>query len=175
LDLTGRGIGGARLEIVEQPDAAATKETLSHTTTRSDGTFSFVVSGQKPSRAVVVRYFSHPGTRTPSASRKLRLQVRAASTFDLTLRGISVRYSGRLLTRPIPRGGKQIYIQGRAAGGAWQRFAVRWTDSKGRFSGRYRLRVRRPGVRLQFRVEIPKQKRYPYAPRVGRVVTRTVK
>jgi hypothetical protein len=172
---SGRGIGGARLEILEQPDATAAKETLSYTTTRSDGTFSFVASGKKPSRAVVVRYFNEAGARAPSASRRLRLKVRAASTFALTLRGISVRYSGRLLTRPIPRGGKQIYIQGRAAGGVWQRFAVRWTDSTGRFSGRYRLRVRRPGVRLQFRVEIPKQKRYPYAPRVGRVVTRTVK
>jgi hypothetical protein len=175
LDPTGRGIGGARLEIVEQPDAALAKETLSYTTTRSDGAFSFVASGKKPSRAIEVRYFNQAGAGTPIASRRLRLQVRAASTFALTLRGVSVRYSGRLLTRPIPRGGKQIYIQGRASGGAWQRFAVRWTDNKGRFSGRYRLRVRRPGVRLQFRVEIPKQKRYPYAPRLGRVVTRTVK
>jgi hypothetical protein len=175
LDPTSRGIDGARLEIVEQPDAAAAKETLSYTTTSSDGTFSFVASGKKPSRTIVVRYFNEVGAKAPSASRRLRLRVRAASTFKLTLRGISVRYSGRLLTRPVPRGGKQIYIQGRASGGAWQRFAVRWTDRKGRFSGLYRLRVRRPGVRLQFRVEIPKQKRYPYAPRVGRVVTRTVR
>jgi hypothetical protein len=52
LDTTGRGIGGARLEIVEQPEAAAAKEMLSYTTTRSDGTFSFVASGEKPSRTI---------------------------------------------------------------------------------------------------------------------------
>jgi hypothetical protein len=175
LDSLGRVIGGARLEIAEQPDMPGAQETLSHTTTRKDGTFSFVASGNKPSRSIVVRYVNQAGAGVPTASRRLHLRVRAASTFRLTLRGTAVRYKGRLLTYPQPRRGKKIYIQGRASGSAWQRFAVRWTDGKGRFSGRYRLRVRRPGVRLQFRVEIPKQKGYPYAPRVGHVITRTVR
>jgi hypothetical protein len=174
LDQAGRGIPGARLDIVEQPDVAAAKPMLSNATTRKNGAFSFVVSGTKPSRSIVVRYGKQVGN-APSSIRRLRLRVRAASTFALTLRGIVVRYNGRVLAGPIPRGGKKVYIQGRASGGAWRRFAARWTDRRGRFSGRYRLRVRRPGVKLQFRVEIPKQKRYAFAPQIGRVITRTVR
>jgi hypothetical protein len=75
----------------------------------------------------------------------------------------------------MPRGGKKIYIQGRARGGAWQRFAARRTNAAGRFAGRYRLRVRRPGIKLQFRVEIPRQKGYAYAAQVGSPVTKTVR
>jgi hypothetical protein len=101
--------------------------------------------------------------------------VRAASTLAITLRGITVTYAGRVIARPLPRSGKKIFIQGRAKGGVWQRFATRRTAASGRFAGRYRLRVRRPGVKLQFRVEVPRERGYPYVAHTGSPVTRTVR
>ena len=115
---------------------------------------------------------SAPAGGTP---RKLRLLVRAASTLGVTLRGVLVTYKGRVTAQPLPRAGKRIYLQGRAKGGVWQRFATRRTDASGRFAGRYRLRVRRPGVKLQFRVEIPRERGYPYVARTGLPTTRTVR
>ena len=171
-DASGHGIAGARIDIVERPATPFRRERRSRAVTDTDGTFSYVARGNGTSRAIEFR-LGDEGAMV-RASLKLRLRVRAASTFTVLLRGDVVHYSGLVLTRPIPKEGKQIFMQGRRAGGAWQRFAVRRTDKAGRFSGRYRLRVRRPGVRLQFRVEIPKQTGYPFVRRFGNVISRVV-
>jgi hypothetical protein len=172
-DPSGNPISGAVLGVVETPATSARTPRTASVTTGPDGTFRYSVSGRGPSRTVELSYAA-PGSTAP-VSRKLRLRVRAASSFNVSLRGIVLRYSGRVLTRPFPKAGKRVYIQGRSPGTAWQRFAVRRADRSGRFSGRYRLRVRRPGVRLQFRVEIPKESGYPYAARAGGVITRVVR
>lgn len=173
-DSAGNPIPRARITVVENPQGNRGKTRTAHVVTDAAGNFSYQLSGRRPSRTIDLRYHARAG-EAPSAARRLHLRVRAASTFRLSLRGVLVRYSGRVLSRPLPRRGKKIYIQGRAAGGSWQRFAQRRTDSKGRFAGRYRLRVRRPGVKLQFRVEVPKQSGYPFAARVGAVVSRVVR
>lgn len=172
VDLSGRGMGAARISITEK--VGAKRRSMRNVTTDGAGRFSYVATGNAPSRSIDIEYFARPTDSSPSATRRLRLRVRAASSFRVSLRGVLVRYSGKLKGRPIPRGGKRVFIQGRAAGGVWQRFAVRRTDNQGRFSGRYRLRVRRPGVRLQFRVEIPAESGYPYLARLGPAVTRVV-
>lgn len=173
VDVSGRGIGAARISITEK--VGTRRRRVRNATTDATGRFSYLPTGNGPSRSIDLEYFARPTDSSPLASRRLRLRVRASSSFRVSLRGVLVRYSGQLKGRPIPRGGKRVYVQGRAAGGAWQRFAVRRTDGQGRFSGRYRLRVRRPGVRLQFRVEIPAQPGYPYLARVGTAVTRVVR
>lgn len=172
-DASGHAIAGSRIDIVERPLTSLRSERWERAVTNTDGKFSYVASGNGPSRAI--RFLVNDRGTIVEASARLRLSVRAASTLKVSLRGIVVHYSGRVLTRPIPKGGKQIIMQGRRVGGSWQRFAVRRTDKKGRFSGRYRLRVRRPGVKLQFRVEIPKQTDYPFAGLVGKSITRAVR
>lgn len=173
VDVSGRGIGGVRISISEK---VGTKRRSARTaTTDTAGRFSYLATGKGPSRSIDVQYFARPTDASPLASRRLRLRVRASSSLRVSLHGVVVRYSGQVKGRPIPQDGKRIFIQGRAAGGVWQRFAVRRTDRRGRFSGRYRLRVRRPGVRLQFRVDIPAQSGYPYLARVGPAITRVVR
>jgi hypothetical protein len=174
-DPSGNPIAHARIAITERPSMTGRGRREMYTITGSDGKFSQVVSGAGPSRSIELRYFARAGDAMPSASLRLQIRVRASSTFKLSLHGVIVRYAGRVLTRPLPRGGKKVFIQGRAPGDAWRRFAVRRTDKAGRYSGRYRLRVRRPGVKLQFRVELPKQSGYPFAPRTGPIVTRVVR
>lgn len=172
-DSRGRPVANARIVSTEKFDSSS-RTLVRETKTGSTGRYSFRVSGRGPSRRIEINYPS--GSQSPSekTSQALRLRVRAASTFHVSLRGIRVSYSGRVLGAPIPRGGKQVFIQGRARGGAWQRFAARWSDASGRFFGTYRLRVRRPGVRLQFRAELPRQTGYPYTPHIGKPVTKTV-
>ena len=171
-DLSGQPIPFAHVAVV---DKRLTSGRPRIATTDVRGRFTYLASGRKPSRSIEFQYFARPDDSKPVASRRLKLRVRAGSLFKLALSGVVVRYSGRVISHPLPRGGKRVFVQGRAVGGVWQRFATRRTDSKGRFSGRYRLRVRRPGVKLQFRVEIPKQAGYPFAARKGPAVTRVVR
>lgn len=171
-DASGHAIANGRIEIVERPNRGSRSE-RSHTITDTNGAFSYVVSGDGPSRDIIFRFGDQ--SSVGKIALQLRLRVRAASTFRVSLRGAIVHYAGRVLTRPIPKGGKQVFIQGRRAGGAWQRFANHRTDRTGRFAGRYRLRVRHPGVKLQFRVEIPPQVDYPFARRFGKIWTRIVR
>lgn len=169
---SGNPIAGGRIAITEETRSSTRPFAQGSVTTAADGRFVYAASGRGPSRSIRLDHV-RPGGRV--LSRRLRLNVRAVGTLKVSLRGITVRYSGRVLSRPIPDRGKKIFIQGRAAGGAWQRFAARRADKSGRFSGRYRLRVRRPGVRLQFRVEIPKQVGYPFLAHIGTPVTRVVR
>ena len=53
-------------------------------------------------------------------------------------------------------------MEGRSPGSAWTQFKSLRTDSKGRFSGTYRLRVRRPGVVLKIRAVVPSENGYGY-------------
>lgn len=171
-DASGRPIAGADVDIVERPSTTLRSERRARVVTDGDGRFSYLASGEGTSRAIDLLFNDH-GTMV-KASPQLRLGVRAASTLNVALRGSIVHYFGRVVTRPIPKNGAQIFVQGRRVGGAWQRFAVRRTTRAGRFSGRYRLRVRRPGVKLQFRVEVPQQAGYPFVHRFGKSITRTV-
>lgn len=173
-DASGQAIPRARVAVLERPEYRMGKSTTAYVLTKKDGTFEFVTSRKRPSRVLDLHYYARSGDTSPVASRRLRVVVRAAGTLKVRLRGIRVRYYGRVLSRPLPRGGKRVYVQGRAAGGAWRRFAVHVTDRKGRFAGRYRLRVRRPGVQLQFRLEITKQTGYPFSRGLGRVVKQRV-
>ena len=171
----GQPISNARVEVIEEPVLRGSRPNVSSVITRPSGAFSYTVSARGMSRTLLVRYRPSLEDRSIAASKRLRVDVAAAASFRVVLRGVRVTYRGRLRSRPIPRAGKRIHVQGRAVGGAWTTFAIRRVDRRGRFSGSYRLRVRRPGVRLQFRVRIPKESGYPYAASAGRAVTRTVR
>lgn len=169
----GAPIAAARIDVAETIKGAKSS-TARNVMTAADGRFTFT-SSRRPSRVVRFAYRPALGRGTVTATRRLRIYVPAAASFRVRLRGTLVTYSGRLLTRPVPPRGKAIRVEGRAAGGAWTRFAMKRTNKSGRFSGRYRLRVRRPGVRLQFRLRIPTQAGYPYAAGTGHALTRTVR
>ncbi|MGK2937999.1 MAG: hypothetical protein ACSLFR_09400 [Solirubrobacteraceae bacterium] len=106
---------------------------------------------------------------------KLTLKVRAVVSLTVRItRGGLVRYSGRVRTGHIPKGGKIVAIQGKA-GPSWQTFALRRTSRTGRFKGRYRLRVVIPGAKLKFRVRVPNEAGYPFVGVVGKSITKRVR
>ena len=175
-DAAGKPIKNARIQVRERPATTGSRVLdKGGARTRADGSFRYTVAKTASSRSLRVAYLSHLGDAKAVATKTLTLRVRASVSLKVGLRGISVSYSGRLLSKPVPRRGKLLFIQGRATGGAWQTFATRRTSRTGRFSGRYRLRVRRPGVRLQFRVRVPAEAGYPFSSRIGRSVTRRVR
>lgn len=111
----------------------------------------------------------------PGVATALTLRVKAKVSLKVRLsRGGMVRYSGRVATGQIPKGGKIVAIQGKA-GPNWQTFAIRRTDRNGRFKGRYRLRVVIPGRKLKFRVRVPSEAGYPFVGVVGKSVTKRVR
>ena len=172
---SGAPISRAKLEIVETGEGVRRRSATQTVTTGADGRFRSALRRRGTSRKVQVVYRPVLESTAGAVSRLLRVRVSAAGNLRVSLRGVRVSYAGRVVSAPIPRGGKLVYLEGRAIGGRWTRFAIRRTNRHGRFSGRYRLRVRRPGIRLQFRLRIPSQKAYPYAPAVGKPVTRTVR
>lgn len=172
---SGKPIGNARLDVVEAPVLRRARRVTKSVRTRAGGAFRYAIKRHSSSRVISVRYRPNLGDPNVAATARLRMNVAAAAILRVALSGVRVSYRGRVLTRPIPRRGKLIYIEGRAVGGAWTRFAVRRTNRSGTFSGRYRLRVHRPGIRLQFRISIPNERGYPYVASVGRAVTRAVR
>ena len=66
-------------------------------------------------------------------------------------------------------------MEGRSPGSAWTPFKNLRTDTKGRFSGTYRLRVRRPGVVLKIRAIVPSESGYGYLSSRSRAVTLRVR
>ena len=175
-DRQDRGVSGAAIAVSERvavPGAGPGR--TRHVPTREDGLFAYTVSARASSRTITLRYEGLLQDRKVVAVRSLRLRVRASAKLSVSLRGTLVRYSGRVTTTPLPKKGKLVLIQGRAKGGVWQSFAKRLTTSGGRFRGTYRLRVYRPGVRLEFRVRIPHERRYAFVTGVGRVVSKVVR
>lgn len=168
----GLPIGGGRVELQETPQSGRVGAASRELTTEPDGVFAYTVP-RGPSRTLTFKY-GGTGDATPAVQR-LKLRVRASASLRVTLDGVRVRYRGSVLSKPLPRAGKRVEIQGRAPGAAWKTFAVRRTSRRGAFSGTYRLRVHRPGVRLQFRVRVPGEKGYPFLAFVGRAENRTVR
>ena len=171
---SGEPIGDARVEVEERPTSVNARVRQSDLTTAPDGTFTYAIPRRATSRSLKFKYRVDPNDNNVVV-RRLKLRVKASSTLRVSLHGILVRYRGRVLTRPLPRAGKRVEIQGRAPGGGWKTFAQRRTNRHGYFSGTYRLRVYRPGVHLQFRVRVPSESGYSFVGHAGRPVMRIVR
>jgi hypothetical protein len=174
-DRSGMPISSARIKVRERqslPDARSVER--ASIKTDAAGRYRYRLARSATSRSIQFRYQSS-GDSPSYAMETVVLRVRSVARLRVLLSGVIVRYDGVVVAKPIPAGGKRLLVQGRAKGSAWRTFAVRRTDALGRFSGRYQLRVRRPGVQLQFRVVIPSQSRYPYTSGMSTVVIRKVR
>jgi hypothetical protein len=165
----GTPLGEAAVDVEERTASSSSSGAGTTVKTAPDGLFIYrAVPG--PSRTLT---FTYRGA--PVLVNRLTLRVKASASLHVRLNGITVRYSGRVRSKPVPGKGKLVQIQGRAPGAAWKTFATRRTTRRGVFSGTYRLRVHRPGVRLQFRVRLPSEKGYPFVGHTGAPVTRRVR
>ena len=133
--------------------------------TRSDGSWYLVLPRRASSRDVTFRYRSHANDTIPSATAGVRLRVRAGVRLVIrprvAKRGQAIRFRGRLLGAPLPRGGKQIVLMARASRGAWVRFNVVRSGAGGRFHATYRFQ-QPGGARYRFRALSLAEAAYPY-------------
>jgi hypothetical protein len=168
-DADGTPLGGAAVDVEERVASSSTSGASATVRTAPDGLFIYrALPG--PNRTLTFTYRGGP-----VLVNRLTLRVKASASLHVALNGITVRYSGTVQSKPLPRRGKVVEIQGRAPGGAWKTFATRRTTPGGAFAGIYRLRVHRPGVRLQFRVRVPRERGYPFVGHTGAPVTRRVR
>lgn len=162
-------VRGGQIEVLERYHRPGVRDVpAARVDTHAGGSFSVVLATTRPSRTVRLAY--RPAGGAQVVSRALKLRVRARARLQASLRGRIVRFRGRVLSRPIPRNGKWVLMEGHAPGSAWTVFKRLHTDRKGRFSGAYRLRVRRPGVRLKIRAVVPSEEGYGYLSSFSRAV-----
>jgi hypothetical protein len=175
VDESGRPIRGATVEVLEVASARGARPvSRPAVVTGEDGRFTYVVSRKASSSTLRFSYAAARGGE-PVAQDELELRVSAAVRLSVRLRGTLVSYRGTVLSGPMPAGGKLVIVQGRAKGQPWQTFASRRARRGGTFKGRYRLKVRNPGRKLQFRARVVGESGYPYLAANSRAVTRTVR
>jgi hypothetical protein len=130
--------------------------------TDAQGRFRFVLP-PGPSRSVRYRY---EGTDTlrPAAS-ELSTKVPAAARLTVDRRklrnGQTVRFTGRLLGKPIPAGGKVVALQAKV-GRRWRTFATPRANVKGVFKHRYRFTSTTGTRRYVFRAVVAREDAYSY-------------
>lgn len=163
----GTPVARAVLDVISRTTAvdARTLAKRNGPVTGADGRWSLVLPRNVSSRDVTFRYRSHVGDTIPTATASVRLRVRAGLRLAIhprvARRGQTIRFAGRLLGGPLPRGGKQIVLVARARGGPWLRFNVVRTGTHGRFRATYRFQ--QPGaVRYRFRALSRAEAAYPY-------------
>jgi hypothetical protein len=175
VDEHGRPIRRAIVDVAEVPSVRGAKaQVRPSVVTGADGAFRYTVRRGVSGRVLRFGYRYERSGQIVAAD-QIRLRVKAAVRLVVRLRGAKVRYSGRVLAGRMPKAGKLVVVQGRVRGGRWQTFAVRRARGKGTFSGRYRLKVRRRGQRLQFRARVPGEAGFPFLAGVSRSVTRVVR
>ena len=173
-DATGAGVRNARIELASaidgRPGAPLDK---GGARTRGDGRFTLILPRNTSSRTLLLRYRSQANDTVAAAEKTLRLKVRVGIRLSVSphvaTRGDSVRLSGRLVGRPLPKGGKVVELQARSAGEPWITFRTIRASRSGRFATRYTFRRGGPAV-YQMRVRVRAADAYPYATGTSRVV-----
>jgi hypothetical protein len=164
---SGAPISGALLDVsYTRAYAGAKTVAMASPRTASDGRFSMRLPAGASSESVLLAYRVRLGDATAAAKRTLQLSVAAPISLTVTPRvsgvGRTIRFHGRLVGGPIPKGGKAVVLEARAGSSRWIQFKVVRSDSRGRFRASYRFRFPGP-VRYQFRVVCEHEADYPYA------------
>jgi hypothetical protein len=163
----GAPIANAAIDMVSKTTAVNARELAKRAgpKTGADGTWRVALPRGVSSRDVTFRYRSHVNDTIAAATASVRLRVRAGLHLTIHPRrarqGQAIRFNGRLLGGPLPRGGKQVVLLARASRGGWVRFNVVRTDGGGRFRTTYRFRQAGATV-YRFRALSLSEAAYPY-------------
>jgi len=148
---------------------------LGTATTDSQGKFRFTIPAG-PSRTVRYRYDGTNTVRPAAAS--LTTKVSAAARLKVDRRrlrnGQTVRFSGKLLGKPIPAEGKVVALQAKV-GREWRTFANPRANSRGAFKHRYRFTSTTGLKRYAFRAVVAREAAYPYEAGKSPIVRVTVR
>ncbi len=174
-DEHGRPISGARVKVLERrrvPGArwhVARKPLVSG----SGGRLRWTIPAGT-SRTIRLAYKANPDNTTYQSIADLRLTVRSRTSLRADRRryrtGQTIHFSGRIRSRPIPRGGVLIDLQAYKPGTGWVTFGTKRSSGRGRWRIRYRLVSTSGTVRYRFRARVRQDGSYPYAASRSRVL-----
>jgi len=159
----GQGLGEARVFVATRPQSlGATFRPVADVRTDANGYFDVRIPAGS-SRSVRLAY-DGDATNGPSA-RFVAVRVPASSTLRVSharvRNGARVYFSGRLLGRPLPPGGKLIEVQAYFRD-EWRTFKTVRTRRRGHFRVPYRFGATTTLVRYLFRVRVSRDASYPY-------------
>ena len=130
--------------------------------TDAAGAFSYSV---RPGSSRTLRFRYAGSAIDRPSSRDVVVRVPAATTIRASRRSVrngqTVTFSGRLLGRPLPAGGKVVDLQAFYRG-RWRTFATPRADRSGRWRYTYRFGATRGRLRYRFRVLVRRESAYPY-------------
>ena len=175
LSANGAPVGRATVTVLSRSRTGGVFARIASLRTGADGRFRFN-AGTGPSRTL---RFHWEGTDTARpAAADIRVVVPARSSIAVDRRAVrngdSVTFSGRLLGRPLPEGGKLVDLQVKLRG-RWRSFAAPRADSAGRWSYAYRFEATRGLVVYSFRARIRREAAYPYELGHSRIVRVSVR
>jgi hypothetical protein len=165
----GQPIDGATIEALEKrPGGALAPVGLA--TTGTDGKFHYVVKATR-NRDLLFRYGG--SRRIGSAAADFALLVPADTSIrpdrQSLLNGQQVRFSGRVITRPLPAKGKLIEMQAHFRG-RWRTFSTVRAGPGGLWRFPYRFGGTVGRVTYRFRARLPAEGGYPFISGNSRVV-----
>ena len=166
----GVPIADAAIVVEGQPRSGGPFVRLGVARTDGQGRFSFAIPAG-PSRTVRYRYDGTNIIRPADA--QLTTKVNAAARLKVDRRrlrnGQTVRFTGRLPGKPIPKAGKLVALQAKV-GREWRTFATPRANAKGVFKHRYRFTATTGLRRYTFRAVVAREAAYPYEKGVSRTV-----
>jgi hypothetical protein len=174
-DENGRPIGGAAVAVLQRVAVPGGAWVPAHAplVTDGDGHVRYLIDPGY-SRTLRFAYRSHGGDAAFAATRELTLRVRSKTTFrtnrNLLHNGHTVRFLGRLVSRPVPRAGVVIDLQARV-GRRWQTFTTVRTKADGRWRASYRFRHTTGFQTYVFRARVRGDTGFPYTPSISRHVS----
>ena len=123
------------------------------------------------SRTIRFAYKANLANTEFQSTTDVKLKVVSKTSFKVDrsrLRnGETVRFGGRLASRPVPKSGVLIDLQARV-GKKWQTFKTTRTSAKGAWSAHYRFRATRGLQRYAFRATVRRDTGFPYEPSTSR-------
>jgi hypothetical protein len=173
----GNALQGVTVEVAARTDlAGAAFQPVATLTTSRTGRFTYLVP-VGPSRVLRFHYPGAPKIRPQT--RDVEVQVRASSSMHANRRSVvngeAVTFSGGLRGGGIPADGKLVELQFFDRG-KWRTFRTfRAASSNGRWSYTYRFDGTRGTRRYRFRVKIPRESGYPFAPGASSATRVTVR
>lgn len=129
-------------------------QTVGSVKTDANGRFRWLIPAGA-SREILYTYKANLANTTVQGLSRLRLAVRSKVTLRIDRRtlhnGDTMRLRGTVVSRPLPAAGVVVNLQAHVRGRGWVVFASPRTDSKGRFTARYRFRNTTTTTRYRIR------------------------
>ncbi len=175
LTANGASVGRTTITVLSRLRTGGAFARFAALRTGVDGSFRFN-AGSGPSRTLRFHWEGTDTVRPSSADMAVRVPARSSIAVDRrgVRNGEAVTFSGRLLGRPLPEGGKLVDLQVKLRG-RWRTFAAPRADSAGRWRYAYRFEATRGRVVYGFRARIRRETAYPYELGHSRIVRVTVR